>query len=50
MKRVCSAETLFRELDSEMKEYAEGVRQVMDRAWKTDGYQDWAPGWFEYFS
>lgn len=42
------AETLFTALDSEMKEYAEGVRQVMDRAWETDGYQDWAPGWMEH--
>lgn len=42
------AETLFTELAPEMDNYAKGVREVMDRAWETDRYQDWAPQWMAH--
>ncbi|MFP4667176.1 MAG: radical SAM protein [Desulfosalsimonas sp.] len=39
------AETMFTQLAPEMKKYADGVRQVMNRAWEEDGYKHWAPRW-----
>jgi hypothetical protein len=28
-----------------MNVYAEGVREVMDRAWENEGYKNWAGRW-----
>jgi MoaA/NifB/PqqE/SkfB family radical SAM enzyme len=39
------AETLFTRMAPQMEKYAKGVREVMNRAWERDGYQDWAPEW-----
>jgi len=39
---------MFTELASEMSTYADGVRQVMDRAWENEGYRNWAGRWMQH--
>lgn len=42
------AEIMFTKLAPEMDKYAEGVKKVMDRAWETEGYRDWAATWMHH--
>jgi MoaA/NifB/PqqE/SkfB family radical SAM enzyme len=42
------AEVMFTRLSDELKAYAEGVQEVMDHAWKNEGYSGWAAKWMHY--
>lgn len=39
------AEKMFTAFAQEMKEYSARVHQIMETAWDTDGYHNWAPRW-----
>jgi hypothetical protein len=36
---------MFTTLAPQMKEYAEGVRKIMDDVWDNDDYHEWGPIW-----
>jgi hypothetical protein len=39
------AEKMFTTLAPEMKEYADGVQEIMDDVWDNEDYHDWAARW-----
>ncbi|MGM0453058.1 MAG: radical SAM protein [Thermodesulfobacteriota bacterium] len=42
------AEKMFTDLEPELRQYADGVRQIMDDVWQRENYHNWAAKWLHH--